>query len=198
MTGSRPLLPASPSTTPGATIAGPSRSVRRGLPGFLVLATLVLGGCATFAEYDSELDFGLGVRGELPMDRVLTPTGTAGGATVHRLEMAGSLHRFTPGDATVLMGSGDVILPLVRMADGAARLYTGAGVHLGRRSVDVPVQDGGGTASSVSGGATLLGGVRFEHQGVAPFFEVRGGIGGYSSLSAMAGIRFLSRAPRDR
>ncbi len=174
----------------------PHRSRPRPNPALLTLAlgtAMALAGCATFAEYDSDHDFGLGIRGELPMERILQPAGSMGGATTRRLEVAGSLHRFTPGNATIVVGSGDVVLPLVRMADGAARLYTGAGVHLGRRSVEVPAADGGGTSSDLRAGATLLGGLRFEDQRVGPFFEVRGGIGGYSSLSALAGVRFLTR-----
>lgn len=172
----------------------PTRPTRK--PALLTLAlgtAVALAGCATFAEYDSDQDFGLGIRGELPMERILQPSTSVGGATTQRLEVAGSLHRFTPGNATVVVASGDVILPLVRMADGAARLYTGAGVHLGRRSEDLPASEGGGTSSSLRGGATLLGGLRFEDQRVGPFFEVRGGVGGYSSLSALAGVRFLTR-----
>lgn len=154
----------------------------------LLGATLALAtGCATFAEYDDDQKFGLGIRGELPMTRVISPEGRMSGATASRLEVHGSLHRFTPGDATLVVANGDVVLPLIPLADGAARLYTGAGVHLGRISSD------GDDDGNLKVGANLLGGLRFEHRRVSPFFEVRGGAGGYSSLSALAGVRFLSR-----
>lgn len=157
---------------------------RLGTFAVIAIAALSLPACATFAEYDSDHDFGLGVRGQIPLDRVLSSDGTMGDATISRLELAGSLHRFTPGDATLLIGSTDLILPLVGIADGSARLYTGAGLHLARLAI--------GDATDLSVGANLLGGVRFEHRVVAPFFEVRGGIGDYGSLSALAGIRFLT------
>jgi hypothetical protein len=162
----------------------PGRLRRSGVAALVTMAALSLPACATFAEYDSEQDFGLGIRGQVPLERVFSPEGTMGDATVSRLELAGSLHRFTPGDATLLIGNTDLILPLVGLADGSARLYTGAGLHLARLSI--------GDASDTSVGANLLGGVRFEHRAVAPFFEVRGGIGDYGSLSALAGIRFLT------
>jgi len=170
--------------TPSAT-AGPRLSPRTARTGLLLLAALaLLPGCATFAEYDSDQDFGIGIRGQVPLERILSPEGAVGGAATSRMEIAGSLHRFTPGPANLLVASADLMVPLVGLADGAARLYTGGGVHLGRLSVN--------DDSDLKAGATLLGGVRFQHRVVAPFFEVRGGIGGYSSLSAMAGVRFFS------
>jgi len=162
----------------------PGRLRRSGMAALVALAALSLPACATFAEYDSEQDFGLGVRGQVSLDRVFSPETTMGDATLSRLEIAGSLHRFTPGAATLLIGNTDLILPLVGFADGSARLYTGAGLHLARLAI--------GDATDLSVGANLLGGVRFEHRTVAPFFEVRGGIGDYGSLSALAGLRFFT------
>ncbi len=151
---------------------------------FAVAAAFLVSGCATFAEYDSDQDIGFGIRGQVPLERVFSPEGSIGGATVSRLEIAGSLHRFSPGDDTLLIGSTDLVLPLFSLADGQARTYVGGGLHLGRRSFDV-----GGADTSL--GANLMGGVRFDRRAFAPYFEVRGGIGGYSSLSAMLGVRLF-------
>jgi len=174
---------ASPLRATSGSSLGRVRSSARGALALLA-AVALLPGCATFAEYDSDQDFGIGIRGHLPLERVISTEGTVGEATASRLELAGSLHRFSPGPFNLVIGSADLVLPLVAIGDGAARLYTGGGVHLGRRS--------DGDDSNLEAGATLLGGLRFQHPVAAPFFEVRGGIGGYSSLSAMAGLRFLT------
>jgi hypothetical protein len=159
------------------------RPLRAAAP-FAAVAALLVSGCATFGEYDSDHDFGFGVRGQVPLERVFSPEGGLGGATVSRLEIAGSLHRFSPGDDTILIGSTDLVLPLFPLADGQARTYVGGGLHLGRRSFDA-----GGTDTEL--GANLMGGVRFDRRAFAPYFEVRGGVGGYSSLSAMLGVRLF-------
>jgi hypothetical protein len=177
-----PISPTSPRFAPDASLGRVRSSARGALA--LLAAVALLPGCATFAEYDSDQDFGIGIRGHLPLERVISTEGTLGEATASRLELAGSLHRFSPGPANLVIGSADLVLPLVAIGDGAARLYTGGGVHLGRLSV--------GDDSDLKAGATLLGGLRFQHRVAAPFFEVRGGIGGYSSLSAMAGLRFFT------
>lgn len=150
---------------------------------FLAFAAL-LPACATFAEYDSAQDAGLGIRGQLPLTRIISPESSLGGATANRLEIAGSLHRFTPGASTLVVGSTDLVLPLFPLADGQARTYVGAGAHLGRLS-----PPSGDATTQV--GVNVMGGVRFDRRTLAPFFEVRGGAGGYGALSAVLGLRLF-------
>jgi hypothetical protein len=166
----------------------PSTAPRHLRPGRRLLPLLALAAflpaCATFAEYDSSQDLGLGVRGQVPLTRIISPEGSVSGSTASRLEIAGSLHRFTPGESTLVVASSDLVLPLFRLADGQARTYVGGGAHLGR--VSPPSGD-----TSTEAGLNLMGGVRFERRAFAPFFEVRGGVGGYSELSAVLGVRLF-------
>lgn len=150
----------------------------------LVLSVLLLPGCATFVEYGSESSFGIGARGNVPLGRILSPEGRMGDATVSRLELAGSVHRFWPEGADYTEANLDLILPLLSLGDGAARTYVGGGLHLGRISPDV-----GETDTEL--GVNLLGGVRFDRRAVAPFFEIRGAMGGYDQLSAAFGVQLF-------
>lgn len=122
--------PASQTSRPppsGSSLERAQSSARGALALLAVVA--LLPACATFAEYDSDQDFGIGIRGHLPLTRVLSPEGSVGEATASRLELGGSLHRFTPGPNELVIGSADLVLPRVAGGDGAARLYTGAGAH---------------------------------------------------------------------
>jgi hypothetical protein len=150
----------------------------------LVLSLLVLPGCAAFVEYGSESSFGIGARGNVPLGRILSPEGRVGDATVSKLELAGSIHRFWPDAADYTEGNLDLILPLFAVGDGAARTYVGGGLHVGRISPDV-----GETSTDL--GVNVLGGVRFDRRAVAPFFEVRGALGGYDQLSAVLGVQLF-------
>lgn len=150
----------------------------------LALAALLLPACATFVEYGSESSFGIGARGSVPLGRVLSPEGRMGDAAVSRLELAGSIHRFWPDNADYTEANLDLLLPLFAVGDGAARTYVGGGLHLGRISPDV-----GETESEL--GVNLFGGFRFDRRAVAPFFEVRGALGGYDQLSAAFGVQLF-------
>lgn len=151
----------------------------------LLLATsLLLPGCATFVEFGSESSFGVGARGNIPLGQILSPEGRVGDAAVSRLELSGSVHRFWPDRGDYTEGNLDLILPLVPLGDGAARLYLGGGLHLGRVAPDV-----GETSTKV--GANVLGGLRFERRALAPFLEIRGAVGGYEQLSAAFGLQLF-------
>lgn len=150
-----------------------------------VLLFVFLPGCTAFVQYGSETDFGLGVRGSLPMDRVLGRDEGPGAGALSRLELAGSLSRSWPTAASWTEGSLDALVPLFRLADGGARTYAGAGVHLGRIHPDVADAD-----TETKFGGNLVGGIRFE-QRIAPLFEVRASLGGIDQLSALAGVQFF-------
>jgi len=102
-----------------------------------------------------------------------------------RVGVAGGLHFFSPSDGDVLEGNVDLLLPLFRLGDGAARSYVGSGLSLARVS--------GPEDSSWDPGLNLLGGVQFERRAFAPFFEARGAIGGATPFSALVGVRIFSR-----
>ncbi len=159
------------------TTSAPLRSRPLAFALFTACALILLPACATFGEYDSDQGFGIGVRGQVPLERV-------SGADDSRFELAGDLHLFSPSEGSLVIGSADVILPAFRLAEGNARSYVGGGVHLGRLSPDVG-------DSNYRAGINLIGGVRFQRRAFAPFAEVRGGLGGYSSLSALVGVRLF-------
>jgi hypothetical protein len=153
-------------------------------PFALVIVTLLLSGCAAFVDYGSESSFGIAARGNLPLGRVLSPEGSVGGATVSRLELAGSLHRSWPDNGTYTEGNVDLVLPLTTLGGGAARSYLGGGLHVGRVSPEV-----GDDRTEL--GVNVLAGVRFDRRVAAPFFEVRGALGGYDQLSAAVGVQLF-------
>ncbi len=147
---------------------------------FLVLVS----GCATFAEYGSEQKLGVGVRGNVALERVIPGDEGIANATLSRLELNGSAHRFFPSEGTWTEANADLLLPLIRVGGGAARTYVGTGVSFGRFEPDV-----GSSESKV--GANLIGGLRFEQRTLAPFFEVRGSLGGAEQLSAVLGFQLF-------
>jgi hypothetical protein len=152
----------------------------------LALALILVStpGCAVFVEYGSESQMGVGLRGTVPMDRIISREDQAGGGTLSRLEIAGSGHRSWPSDGTWTQGSAEAVLPLFRLAEGQARAYAGAGMHLASFSPDV------GDSDTTLGG-NLVGGIRFERRVLAPMFEVRGYVGGTGQLSALAGVHLF-------
>ena len=152
------------------------------LPLLTALLLVLLPGCATFVEYGSETDAGIGVRGNLPLGQVLTAEDRRGAGAISRLELAVSAHHFFPSGADYTEANADLLLPLLRVGDGAARTYAGTGIHVGRLSPD-------GASSDSKVGLNLLGGVRFDRPLFAPFFEVRGSLGGMDQLSAAAGFQ---------
>lgn len=149
-----------------------------------LLLTTLLTGCAAFGAYGGESGAGFGLRGNLPLGRVLSPESGVGNATVSRLELAGSLQRFQPEGTVYTEGTLDLLLPLVALGDGAARTYVGAGVHLGRFSPEVG-------ESRTEAGASILGGLRFDRRALAPFAEVRASTGGYDQLSVLVGLQLF-------
>jgi hypothetical protein len=172
--------PASPSSIPNpiqtmTIINDPFR-----LP-LLAAFAFLLSGCATFVEYGSETDFGVGVRGVLPMERVVSDDP---GALVSRLELAGSFHRGWPAAGSWTEGNLDVFLPLFRLGGEDARSYVGTGLHVGRLNPDLG-------DSSTKVGANFIGGVRFQQRGFAPFVELRASAGGADQLSGVLGVQFL-------
>ncbi|TVP55685.1 MAG: hypothetical protein EA351_10110 [Gemmatimonadales bacterium] len=150
----------------------------------ILLIFLLLPACATFVEYGSDTDFGIGARGNLPLGQLLTGEDQRGASAISRLEFAGSIHQFFPSGADYTEVNADLLLPLFRLGDGAARSYVGSGIHLGRISPDV-----GGSDSKL--GLNLIGGVRFNRPTMAPFFEVRASVGGVDQLSAVAGLQLF-------
>lgn len=160
---------------------------RRTLPSLLILpaVALCLTGCFAFAEYDADRSFGVGVRGQVDLDRVLPmDRDEDGGGLASRLGVAGGIHLFTPDEGDVLQANVDLMVPLLRLGDGAARSYAGTGVSLARIS--------SGDDPSWDPGLNLLGGVQFERRTFAPFFEARGGLGGATTFSAVVGVRIAS------
>ena len=158
---------------------------RRSLMPLLVLALVIpaLSGCWAFVGYDADQSLGAGVRGQVALDRVLPGAEEDGFAT--RLNVAGGVHLFSPGDDEVLQGNVDLILPLFGLGDGAARSYAGSGLSMARVSA-------GTDDSSWDAGLNLFGGVQFEGRAFAPFFEARGGIGGATPFTALVGVRLFS------
>ncbi len=146
----------------------------------LLVVTLLASGCAAFAEYGSDTGMGLGVRGNAPLDRVIP--GETGDGALSRMEGAASLHRFWMDNGAYTEANLDVLVPLLRLGDGAARSYAGGGLHLGRFSPDVGNND-------TKLGLNLIGGVRFERRAFAPFFELRGSVGGSDQLSGVVGVQ---------
>lgn len=118
------------------------------------------------------------------MDRFVPADEGAGSRTLSRLELAGSLQRSWPPDASWTAGNVDGVLPLIRLGEGAARTYVGTGLHLGRLELD-----GGGSDTRL--GLNLIGGLRFEQRFLAPRFEVRGSVGGIDQLSAVIGVQLV-------
>jgi hypothetical protein len=147
----------------------------------LTTFAFLLAGCATFVEYGSETDFGVGVRGVLPLERVVSDDP---GALVSRLELAGSFHRGWPSAGSWTEGNLDLLLPLFPLGGEGARSYVGTGIHVGRLNPDLG-------ESSTKVGANFIGGVRFQQRGFAPFVELRGSAGGADQLSGVLGIQFL-------
>jgi hypothetical protein len=150
----------------------------------LVLLLAIAPGCATFAEYGSEQKFGVGVRGNVALDRVVPGDEGIANATLARLELNGSVHRFFPSEGTWTEANADMLLPLIRVGGGAARTYVGTGLSFGRFEPDVGPSD-------TKLGANLIGGLRFEQRTLAPFFEVRGSLGGAEQLSAVLGFQLF-------
>lgn len=138
-------------------------------------------GCATFVEYGSETDFGVGVRGTLPLERIVSEDP---GMLVSRLELAGSFHRGWPSAGTWTEGNLDLLFPLIELGGEGARSYVGAGIHAGRMNPD----EG---ESRTKLGANFIGGVRFQQRGFAPFVELRGSAGGADQLSGVLGVQFF-------
>ncbi|TVR62851.1 MAG: hypothetical protein EA422_10610 [Gemmatimonadales bacterium] len=159
------------------------------MPFFLIVLipflSLAVTGCFAFVEYDADRSFGAGVRGQVSLDRVLpTDRDEDGGGFASRMGVAGGIHFFTPSEGDVLQANADLMVPLIRLGDGAARSYAGTGVSLARTSA--------GGDSSWDPGLNLLGGVQFERRTFAPFFEARGGLGGAATFSAVVGVRIAS------
>jgi hypothetical protein len=152
----------------------------------LVLVGVVafFSGCATYGEYGSETEFGLGVRGNVGVDRFISDEAGAGAGTLSRLELNGSVQRSWISQGRWTEANGDVLLPMIRVGGGAARTYVGTGLHLAQFDPDV-----GSTQSDV--GLNLIGGLRFEQRTFAPFFEVRGSAFGVDQLSAVAGVQLF-------
>jgi hypothetical protein len=172
--------PSSPTSIPIPIHTMPRINQSLRLP-LMAAFVFLLAGCATFAEYGSETDFGVGVRGVLPLERVVSDDP---GALVSRLELAGSFHRGWPAAGSWTEGNLDLFLPLFRLGGEDARSYVGTGLHVGRLNPDV-----GGSSTRV--GANFIGGVRFQQRGFAPFVELRGSAGGADQLSGVLGIQFL-------
>lgn len=152
----------------------------------LVVLAITLPGCFAFVEYDADQSLGAGVRGQVGLDRMLPGSPDSGeGGLAGRVAVAGGLHFFSPSDGDVLEANVDLVVPLIRLGDGAARSYVGSGLSLARVS--------GPEDSSWDPALNLLGGVQFERRAFAPFFEARGGIGGATPFSALVGVRIFSR-----
>lgn len=143
-----------------------------------------LPGCAAFLEYGSDMDAGIGVRGNVPLGQVVSREDERGERAISRLELAVSAHQFFPSGADYTEANADLLLPLIALGDGAARTYVGTGLHVGRFSPDVG-------SSDTNVGLNLLGGVRFDRRVMAPFFEVRGSLGGTDQLSVVAGVQIF-------
>ncbi len=150
----------------------------------VLLLLPLLPGCAAFGAYGSDSRAGFGVRGNVPLGRVLSPESSMGEATVSRLELAASVQRFQPEGTDYTEAGLDLILPLVSLGSGAARTYVGGGVHLGRFSPD----EG---ETRTEGGASILGGIRFDRRALAPFGEARLTTGGYDQLTVLVGLQFF-------
>ncbi len=159
-----------------------STSLPLALTALFFLAALP--GCATFVEYGSDTSAGIGVRGNLPLGEVLTSEDQRGTQAISRLELAVSGHHYFPSGADYTEGNADLLLPLIPLGDGAARTYVGSGIHVGRWSPDVG-------SSDTRVGLNVIGGVRFDRRVMAPFFELRGSVGGTDQLSAAAGIQIF-------
>lgn len=157
-------------------------------PSFLALSSLALlaflPGCAAFLQYGSETDAGIGVRGNLPLGQVVSQEDQRGERVVSRLEMAVSAHRFFPSGGDYTEANADLLLPVLMVGGGAARTYVGSGLHVGRFSPDIGDSD-------TRVGLNLLAGLRFDRRIMAPFFEVRGSVGGTDQLSALAGVQIF-------
>lgn len=150
----------------------------------LTLILVSTPGCAVFVEYGSESELGVGLRGTVPMDRIISREDAAGGGTLSRMEVTGSGHRSSPSGGTWTQGSAEAVFPLFALAEGQARSYAGAGLHLASFDPDV-----GGSDTTLGG--TLVGGIRFDRRTLAPLFEVRGSLGGADQLSALAGVQLF-------
>lgn len=160
----------------------PSSFSLRSLLLFAVVACL--SGCATFGEYGSETEFGLGVRGNLGADRFISEDAGAAAGTLARLELNGSIQRSWISQGSWTEANADVLLPMIGVGSGAARTYLGTGLHLAQFDPDI-----GSTSSEL--GLNLIGGLRFDQRTFAPFFEIRGSAFGVEQLSAVAGIQLF-------
>lgn len=141
-------------------------------------------GCAVFVEYGSESELGVGLRGTVPMDRIMSRDDQVGGGTLSRMEVTASGHRSWPSGGTWTQGSAEAVFPLFTLAEGQARSYAGGGLHLASFDPDVG-------SSDTTLGATLVGGFRFDRRALAPLFEVRASLGGADQLSALAGVQLF-------
>lgn len=162
-----------------------SRTLRSALA--LGAAVVFGSGCATFGEYGSETEFGYGVRGTLPMERLVSDDAGTLGRSISRLEFSGSVHRSTPGDLTWTEFNADLVRPLFRIGDNAARTYVGGGVMLGRSDLD-------GVGSDTEVGLNVVGGIRTTRRAFAPFAEARGSVGGIEQLSLVLGVQLFGGA----
>jgi hypothetical protein len=144
----------------------------------------LLPGCAAFVQYGSDTGGGIGVRGNIPLGQVVSTEDRRGGGAISRLELAVSAHHFFPSNADYTEANVDLLLPVLLLGDGAVWTYAGTGLHAGRFSPAVG-------SSDTRIGLNVLGGLRFERRLMAPFFEVRGSLGGTDQLSAVAGVQIF-------
>ena len=147
----------------------------------LAAFAFLFAGCATFVEYGSDTDVGVGMRGTLPLDRIVSDDP---GVLVSRLELVGSFHRGWPTAGTWTEGNLDLLFPLVELGGEGVRSYVGTGIHMGRLNREV-----GESRTRI--GANFIGGVRFQQRGFAPFVELRGSAGGADQLSGVLGVQFF-------
>jgi hypothetical protein len=152
-------------------------------PLVLLVALFTLPACSTFVHYGSETELGFGARAHIPMESLISED-EEGTRTISRFEFAPSIYRGSPQGANWTEANADFLLPLFRLVEGQARAYAGAGVGVGRLSVDE-------VGSTTEVGANIIGGVRFERRTFAPFAEARGSVGGTGQLGVVVGVQLF-------
>ena len=137
------------------------------------------------ANYADDFDFGVGARAQFGIGSLF------GEGALENLTGSVSADIFFPGfcvvDCTYLEFNFNGLYP-IEIEDSDLAPYVGAGLHIGRFSVE----SGGVTSSNTEAGLNALGGLNFDLGGLAAFAEAKIELGGYEQLVLAFGILFGS------
>lgn len=140
----------------------------------------------TFAD-----DFSLGIGGRIMTD--IDAFGDSEGALQELRGIGEFIYYIDPvdgcDDCSAWEANVNGAIPL-KLGEGSADFYVGAGLNIARVSVSVPSAFGGGSASSTDIGLNALGGLNFGLGSMAAFAEAGIRISGSEQFVIGAGLAF--------